>query len=606
LILEFRAKNADKTKMRRNKFLLIFSLLTTFVFIYNGCGPEPSSGTNVIAEKSYCGSAIAQSGTTVTITGSAGYYYRTPSGSGLSAVSGTTKPIRYAEYHVVDSAGNIKQCGETDVNGNFSFTLTQGSTAMKVEVISRAYNSNSKASVLDEPTKNNYYKITKTFTPSASAAIGAITASATGTLEGGAFNILDKILDANLFLISSTASCGTLSGTYKGNAFSCPPFSPTSKTSVYWKPGFNPNTYLGASPSNTLSFYDPEEDKLYICGGVSGDVNNTDTDHFDNSIIIHEYGHFIENHYSKSDSPGGSHSGTKALDPRLTLSEGFQNFFQAAVQSLNSDPHYIDTIGNPDGSASVAFYVPMEYKCSNNTNNCAGSPSPFDAATLAGEGNFREFAISRTLFDLADTNNEAGDNVTSAFPEIWAAFTALKTLPVHFRNIGLLFQIQAALASPTDFSTVYGNELQVGNLTGYSTPDTGSGACAQPTIPTSAPIADWDTTDASWGNNGGLFYSADFYDYTASSTGTVTFTLTYTPGGKDLDIHIYKEDHLLFYTGTMVAYDMRTYTQEGGNISLSPNLSAGHYLIVVHYYSGAGASPSYLLRANGVQICPGS
>ncbi len=589
--------------MQRNKFVSLICVLSAFVFVYNGCGPEESSAPNVIAEASYCGSAIAQSGSTVTITGSAGYYYRTPGPSGLSNVSASTKPIRFAEIHVVDASNNIKQCAETDGSGNFSFTVSQSSSTLSIQIISRANNSTYKVSVLNDPTNNQYYKITKSFVASSSQAVGAITAPATGTLEGGAFNILDKILDANLFLSTTTNGCG-FSGTYGGNAFSCIPYTPDHKVQVYWKPGFNPNVYVGGPADETLSFYDPEEDKLYICGGVAGDVDNSDTDHFDSSIIIHEYGHFIEAHYSKSDSPGGPHSGTKALDPRLTLSEGFANFFQAAVQSLNSDPRYIDTIGNPSGSASVAFYVPMEYKCSNNTNNCAGSPSPFDAAVDTGEGNFREFAISRTLYDIADTNNEDVDNVSGGFAEIWTAFRAMRSLPVAFRNIGLLLKIQAAITGATNVSAIVTSERQVANLSAYSTPDAG-GACT-PSIAASSPINSYNTRDSSWPQNGALFFSGHFYDYLAS-TGSVTFTLNYpTTNGRDLDIFIFREDHLLYYVPTMVNYNAQSASQEGGNISVSTSLTPGaHYLIYVHYYSGSG-SASYTLRANGVQICPGS
>ncbi len=591
--------------MRRKQVPFLFLLSTACVFIYNGCGPEPSNGPNIVAEKAYCGSAISQTGTTVTITGSAGYFYRTPGALGLGAVSGTTKPIRYAEFHVVDSGGNIQQCGETDSSGNFSFTVTQGTGSLTIEIISRAYNSNSKVSVLNDPTNNGYYKITKSFTPNSTQNVGSVTASATGSLEGGAFNILDKILDANLFLKNKTSGCGTISGTYNSVAFSCSPFAPDYKAAVYWKPGFNPNTYLGSAADETLSFYDPDEDKIYICGGVSGDVNNSDTDHFDNSIIIHEYGHFLENHYSVSDSPGGSHSGTKAMDPRLMLSEGFQNFFQAAVQSLSTDPFYIDTEGNADGATGVLFYKSIEYKCNAGNNTCG---SPFDAATTSGEGNFREFAISRALYDIADTNDDTlsttvTENIDDKFAEIWTAFTALKTLPVHFRNIGLLYKIQATITGATNISSAYAGELQVADLSGYSSPNAG-GSCT-PSITSSAAINSPNTNDPSWPNNGALFLSTDSYDY-VSSGGSTTFTLQYTPAGKDLDIHIYREEHILFYTATMVAADIRSSTQENGNISLSTSLAAGHYLILIHYYNGSGASPTYTLRANGVQLCPGS
>ena len=53
---------------------------------------------------------------------------------------------------------------------------------------------------------------------------------------------------------------------------------------------------------------------------------------FDNDVIIHEYAHFLESTLARTDSFGGPHNGTQPIDPRLAWSEGFANFFQAAVQ----------------------------------------------------------------------------------------------------------------------------------------------------------------------------------------------------------------------------------------------------------------------------------
>ena len=98
-------------------------------------------------------------------------------------------------------------------------------------------------------------------------------------LEGGAFNILDKILDASAFLRAQTANC---SATFTN----CIPFTTAPIVTVFWAPGVDPGTYFNL-PS--LSFYIPGENDLYILGGVNGDVDNSDTDHFDDTIIIHEF-----------------------------------------------------------------------------------------------------------------------------------------------------------------------------------------------------------------------------------------------------------------------------------------------------------------------------
>lgn len=97
-----------------------------------------------------------------------------------------------------------------------------------------------------------------------------------------------------------------------------------------------------ATPDSPLSFYKPGERKLFILGGSNGNVDTADTDHFDNSIILHEYGHFLEDVYGKTDSPGGYHNGSSIIDPRLAWSEGFTNSFQGAALGKN---FYLDTAG---------------------------------------------------------------------------------------------------------------------------------------------------------------------------------------------------------------------------------------------------------------------
>jgi len=61
---------------------------------------------------------------------------------------------------------------------------------------------------------------------------------------------------------------------------------------------------------------------IYILG-----AENNDTDEYDEHVIIHEWGHYFEDKLSRSDSVGGSHTGSDILDIRVAFSEGFGNAF---------------------------------------------------------------------------------------------------------------------------------------------------------------------------------------------------------------------------------------------------------------------------------------
>ena len=63
-----------------------------------------------------------------------------------------------------------------------------------------------------------------------------------------------------------------------------------------------------------------------------------DPDGYDDDIILHEVGHFVQAHLSADDSPGGRHDGTPT-DPTLAYGEGFAHFFSCWVRG---EPTYLD------------------------------------------------------------------------------------------------------------------------------------------------------------------------------------------------------------------------------------------------------------------------
>ncbi len=68
---------------------------------------------------------------------------------------------------------------------------------------------------------------------------------------------------------------------------------------------------------------------LYILGDA-----DSDTDEYDDHVIIHEWGHYFEQSFSRADSIGGPHGSGDRLDIRVAFGEGWENAFSAIVQII--------------------------------------------------------------------------------------------------------------------------------------------------------------------------------------------------------------------------------------------------------------------------------
>lgn len=568
----------------------------------SGSGIEP---TNAIfepgpAELSYCSTTSTYS-PSHTITGSATYEARVASITGLGA-AGAAKPIRFAEVRITDSTGSVAQCAETDVSGNFSFALPQDGNTYTISISSRGSNSSVNASVLTMPEQNIFYTISTTVVSDSSKSAGTINAPVTGDIEGGAFNIFDQIVETNIYLRAQVGTCST-------DVDNCLDFTVAPKVSAYWRKGFNPNEYFGA-PQSGLSFYLPSFSRLFILGGISGDTDNTDTDHFDNSVIIHEYGHFIEDVLSNSDSPGGAHNGNAVIDPRLAHSEAWGNFLQAAVLNPpgTTDPRYIDTRGNIDGSTQAFFFINLE------TAPLSGSGS--DRPLNAGEGNFREFAITRFMWDVIDTVNDT-DTLSGGFNEIWASMTSgngYLNSNAEFRSLGFLNLIQTSLTNGgplTDWSPLQASaqHQMSADTSDYAQFVATGGGCGSQNFNVVPAVVAGDTDVFSTSH---LLLNNDFYHYRHTG-GTLNLNLNYTTAAgteADLDLYVYNERARF---GVSTDISARSTDEKDGTLgdieteSVSASLPAGDYLINVNVYTQGGAvgsSTDYELLVEGARLCP--
>lgn len=450
-------------------YLVVLTLLSFLLSSCSGSGGGDSGSPSVSEnpEPSNCIDLVWHADP-ITLSGTASYEYRAPavvSGSpSYVALSGNpiSAGIPFAEVEVLNSDGQRLQCGNTDATGAFSVTVPRNYGSVKIKINSRSFNSKLKVSVLEETQLNSPYSLEISTTAGATNISGLATsatarASVSSKIEGGAFHILASIYKANEYIRTQISN----------------PNWSADKVTVYWKAGFNPYAYFG-QPDNPLSFYRPGEKKLYILGGSNGNVNQADTDHFDTSVILHEYAHFLEDVYGKTDSPGGYHNGNSVIDPRLAWSEGFANFFQAAAQGTS---YYLDTSGFCNDSVETGQCSQNVFFRLDESGTTTAYDRPSTGAYDVGEGSFREISITRTLFKIISPTSQTF-GVGIPFSELWTIFTdssaGFAALGKYFRSMHLMMyrlnQVVSASysSSSTKWSTLLSNENQSVNFKEYN------------------------------------------------------------------------------------------------------------------------------------------
>ncbi|WP_459720456.1 hypothetical protein [Paraburkholderia sp. 2C] len=118
---------------------------------------------------------------------------------------------------------------------------------------------------------------------------------------------------------------------------------------VFWSINNRPAEGEVANGMIRTSHFDPADKAsgLYILG-----AQNVDTDEYDASVVVHEYGHYLEAKVSRSDSVGGNHAVGDKLDMRVAFGEAWGNAFSSMVRDT---PDYADTQGPLQAQAGVVM-----------------------------------------------------------------------------------------------------------------------------------------------------------------------------------------------------------------------------------------------------------
>jgi len=237
---------------------------------------------------------------TYTVRGTAFYEDRPQLMSGLLGDL-TPKPARFvgiAVYRGEEPTPLVE--GETGSDGTFelSFDAT-GGDLVNITLVSFSDNAARPIAVVKR-LATDYHAF-----ESAPFAAGVVTSqdvtATAASMTAPAFNVYDQMVDA-------MAAINTA-------------YNPTPRpVTVYWSPGSQDGTYY----TNRT---------IHLLGGPEDD------DGYDDTVILHEAGHYTEDMEGRSDSPGGAHGGG-VDDPRLAWSEGFATYFAMVV---SKKPVYIDT-----------------------------------------------------------------------------------------------------------------------------------------------------------------------------------------------------------------------------------------------------------------------
>jgi hypothetical protein len=553
----------------------------------------------------------------------------------------TALPIKGAEIAIYNSKNERVQCGSTDNSGNIKAS-DQVSTlkipnvpgTYRLRVISRSFLSfNSDPdefiyiAVKKEKYKNELHALTATInlTGAKTSYPVNLVAKARQTdsegVEGGAFNILNTLQTGFDYIKTNTPGVNT----------KCL----SSKLNVYWQAGFNPMQYqFPESDPETLgntSYYLPDTKELYISGGQMGDMSLSNTDHFDDFAIIHESGHFIEDHCGQWTSVGGNHNLISRVDPRLAWSEGWANYFAAQVLQ--------NRIADLDSSMLQKFSVLTENQITNkgwtyffnsygfsdsvqNIGNGEGwvidlkrpgtDPGSFQFApyigqefdkvipnSYPGEGFNREGAVSRGLFKLTNLCGTTCATTLVSFQDLWMSFdrlTGTATMNNPFQgldkvinqlklNVGGWSGDQETIAQSEALHLSTDGAVPIGyEWPGYANILT-TGTCTLNMKPKPDSAVNNSSSDQRYSNH---FYTVDFNALPTLNQITVTF-IKNAGNNIDHDLILFKP-YYLFNDD----YNCLSYNSSGSCASFTPNRdSANSDIYVMNREPASNLSGTY-------------
>ena len=520
----------------------------------------------------------------VTISGKVQYEFVPPAGNcnGLNFNATMTRPIRQATVQIIDDAsGAVIDTMFSNDAGDYSFTVDANTMVflrVRAELKRTGPNPSWDVEVRDNTANTGSPLLQRPLY----------------VLDGSAFD--SGTLDMNRNL---TATTGWGGGNYTG-VRAAAPFSALDAVysvmsvvlatdgqanfpslDVFWSVNNSTSPGTGVPDDDIASgeignaFYNAS--RLFLRG-----MENDDTDEFDDHVVVHEWGHYFEDNFSRSDSIGGSHSLGQSLDMRLAFSEGFATALSGI--GLNS-ALYCDTFG---AGQNNGFDIDIE-------NDAFG----FD-------GWYNEVSVLNLVYDLWDTSNDGADNDSLGFGPIYNVLTGAQAASPAFTSVfSFVTELKAQNPARAAFiDTILGeHNIASGGIDIYGsteTNDRGGAADVLPVYTTIVPdgvstvnICSNDQFDGNF--DGNKLSTHRYLRMTVVTPSTLTFsviTTTAMPNPDDpADVHDQSDPDILYYRNGQIENRVVAGLPQGlsgdanQEIFTTPNVvAAGNYVITLHEF----------------------
>ncbi len=289
---------------------------------------------------------------------------------------------------------------------------------------------------------------------------------------------------------------------------------------------------------------------------LSGEVD-VDTDEYDMSVILHEFGHFVLSAVSRDESLGGAHGYADRLDMRVAFSEGFATAFAAYAGGAEIR----DTFG--PGQADAGYFI-------------VNSDTPLN------EGWYNEFSVHELLYrfgdfgavwDVITTSLRQTEASTTLFP----VFTALK-------------QVRPSQADSI-VSMLEGERITGATINDYGSTETND-AGAPDTLPIYRAIALGDSVRVTSSNlfgTGNKLGNHRYLRLSLSAAANVRFQVV-AEAGRDPDIEIFRQG-------------LRLAPRQGpANEDFSLMLDSGEYVLDVYDCGNAGCNDGVAPGATSITV----
>jgi hypothetical protein len=438
----------------------------------------------------------ASTPTTVTVSGAVTFDFVPAVASssnlrfgGLDYAATVPRPARGVTVELLQGQ-TVAASTTTDASGQYSFSApasTEVSVRVRAEML-RVGAPSWDFRVVDNVNSNALYTLAGTAFDTGTAAVtrnlhapsGWGGSSYTATRSAAPFAILDVVYDAVQLVLTAAPSTNF----------------PALR--LHWSTQNVPVS--GTNPGEIGSSRYRTSEGIYLLGAA-----NQDTDEYDRHVIAHEWGHYLEDRFSRSDSIGGPHTLTDQLDMRLAFGEAFGNAFAGMVTGKSV---YVDT-----HSAGQARGFSFDLEQSPTRIN----PNP---------GWFNEESLQSLLWDIFDGGRDLPPGGTTTLDDLELGFQpihAVLTGPQRTtRALTSIFPFVHALktARPADrplIDALTSSQRIAAIADEYGTGETNIGV---PTKRTESQVrADFNSVYSSVTVGGGPVNVCSLDDYTSALTG---------------------------------------------------------------------------------------